>query len=520
MVNPDKTPSRNPELGFFDEDDTKRIISKIAAAERLTIFVGAGIAADLEIPNWSKLVARLLEKLELGSHEDEGSCRTAVNFALDFFHQMPTASIVDAIYTEQHGCEAVKLRNEDIAAILYPHNGRPSDIRVPRDALAVYVLRLAVAKRLAGCDVHVVTTNYDDSLEWIAANHDDLLSDLGSDGVPVFSNAEPSDDGLRAGVPVSHVHGLIPRKGEGRGVVFSEREYIEWDQQSRWRDYIAMRVTGGGVTLFVGASLRDYNIAAMIRRFSRGAIYALLPVEDEVAHWANNGNVWPKATARYATLRGLHLGVEVLRPDFYGQVCQFLHEATIPPDLGVPDYSTRLRNWWRSWIASQPYETNLLLQRCELLRQFCVLEHRMLDRVEHVKAELWVRENPDSRELQLYSTSQTVVLPGEGHWAHRTKIEHRSRYAAVSAFAARSAVEGRVNYRNDNRWTHCLAVPIILPDAPHYELPVGVMILLLHAPSVERERYFGEAAVDHMRDLAARMKKVGQDLLESNTSVA
>ncbi len=520
MVNPDKPPSRNPDIGFFDDDDTKRIISKITNAGRLTIFVGAGIAADLEIPNWSKLVSRLLEKLESTNHDDEVACRTAVTFALDFFHQMPAASIVDALYAELYGGEAVRRRNEDIASILYTRDGLPADNRIPRDALAVYVLRLAAAKRLAGCDVHIVTTNYDDSLEWIAANNNDVLSDIGSEGVDVFSNTDPKDDGLRPGVPVSHVHGLIPRNGESREVVFSEREYIEWDQQSKWRDYVAMRVTGGGVTLFVGASLRDYNIAAMIRRFSRGDVYALLPVEDEIAHSANSGKVWPRTTARYAALRGLHLGVEVLRPDFYGQVCQFLHEAAIPPDLDVPDYSTRLRDWWRSWIGDQPFETSLLLQRCELLRQFCTLEHRQLTHVEHVKAEIWVRENPDSRELQLYSTSQTVVLPGEGHWAHRTKIEHSSRYAAVSAFAARSAVEGRVNYRNDNRWTHCLAVPIILPGAPHYELPVGVMILLLHAPAIKEENYFGEAANDRMRELAARMKKIGQGLLEPKASAS
>lgn len=513
MVNPNRPPLRDPEVGFFDDHDTKRIIRKIAEADRLTIFVGAGIAADLEIPNWSNLVARLLERLELSNHEDEEACRTAVGFALDFFHQMPTASVVDALYTERHRGQAIQQRNRDIASILYPQAGAPENTQVLQDALAIYVLRLATAKRLAGCDVHIVTTNYDDSLERIADSNKDVLSDLGSDGVEVFSNDAPGDDGLPNGVPVSHVHGLIPRDGEGREVVFSEREYIEWDQRSKWRDYLTIRVTGGGVTLFVGASLRDYNIAAMIRRFSRGDVYALLPVEDEVAHSSKSRDPWPKTTARYAALRGLHLGVEVLRPDFYGQVCQFLHEATIPPDLGVPDYSTRLRNWWRSWIGDQPYETDLLVRRCELLRQFSKHEHRQLARAEHVKAEIWVRENPDSRELQLYSSSQTVVLPGEGHWAHRTKIEHLSRYAAVSAFAARRATEGRVNYRNDNRWTHCLAVPVILPEAPHYEMPVGVMILLLHAPEVEEENYFGEAGSDRMRALAARMKEIGQEFL-------
>jgi hypothetical protein len=519
LVYPDKPPARNPEVGFFDEDDTKRIIQEIAKAERLTIFVGAGIAADLEIPNWSGLVARLLERMERRKHEDDAACRKAVRFAIDFFHLMPTASIVDALYADEYGDQAVRRRNEDIAAILYPRNGQPAKAHVPPDALAIYVLRLARAKRLAGCDVHIVTTNYDDSLEWIADNNTDALSDLGSDGVAVFSNDDAEDDGKRPGVPVSHLHGLIPRAENGREVVFSEREYIRWDRESRWRDYLARRVAGGGVTLFVGASLRDYNIAAMIRRFSRSDVYALLPVEDEVgAYSVKNKEKLPRITERYASLRGQHLGVEVLRPDFYGQVCQFLNEAAIPTDLDAANYSDRLRSWWQSWQGDQPYGTNLLVERCESLRDFCRREHAQLANVEHVKAEIWVRANPDVRQLQLYSTSQTVVLPGEGYWPHSTKIEHLSRYAAVSALAARSATERRVDYRNDNRWTHCLAVPLILPEKPYFELPVGVMILLLHAPGVEEDKYFGDAHHEHMRDLAVRMKGIGQNFLRPVSS--
>lgn len=519
MVYPDKPPSRNPEVGFFDDDDTKRIIRKIAEADRLTIFVGAGIAADLEIPNWSGLVARLLERMERPNHDGDAACRKAVRFALDFFHQMPAASIVDALYADQYGHQALKQRNNDIAAILYPRNGQPAKAHVPHDALAIYVLRLARAKRLAGCDVHIVTTNYDDSLEWIADSNIDALSELGREGVAVFSNDDAEDDGKRPGVPVSHLHGLIPRTGEGREVVFSEREYIRWDRESRWRDYLARRVAGGGVTLFVGASLRDYNIAAMIRRFSRSSVYALLPVEDEVgAYSSKSEEPWPRATARYAALRGQHLGVEVLRPDFYGQVCQFLNEAAIPTDLGAPDYSTRLKSWWQAWRAGEPYETELLVERCQALREFAKREHEQLSRVQHVKAEIWVREDPDARELRLYSTSQTVVLPGDGYWAHCTKFEHSSPYAAISAFAARRATEGRVNYRNDNRWTHCLAVPLILPEKPRYELPVGVMILLMHAPEVKEEKYFGESGSDHMRILATRMKEIGQEFLRPVSS--
>ncbi|WP_328448428.1 SIR2 family protein [Amycolatopsis sp. NBC_00438] len=519
MVSPDRPPHRDPGIGFFDEKDTKEAIEKIAKAKRLTIFTGAGIAADLHVPNWSNLVSRLLENLESETYQNDHECHSTVQQAVDFFHQMPAASIVDALYDEKHPLHALNQRNRDIAKILYASSGDSPVDRTPEDSLAVYVLRLAVAKRLAGCDVHILTTNYDDMLEQIAGHHE-IFSDLGSDGVAVYTNWNHEDDGLARGVPISHLHGFIPRTGSAREVVFSEREYIQWDRESKWRDYLPKRVTGGGLTLFIGASLRDYNIAAMIRRFSRGEVYALLPVEDEVAHAQLRGKPWLPSSARYASLRGLHLGVRVLRPDFYGQVCQFLHEATIPTDLRVPNYSTRLRKWWQSWSTEdqKPQRLNRLVDYSRSLRQFAINEERQLDRTPHVKAEVWVRDDPDSRRLRLYASSQNVVLPDAGYWPHSARIEHMSRYVAVSAFAARQATEGTVENSHDGRWTHFLAVPIILPEAPYYELPVGVMILLLHAPAIEEEVYFGDAESDHMRELAVRMKTLGQEFLRPTTS--
>ncbi|WP_103355382.1 SIR2 family protein [Amycolatopsis sp. CA-128772] len=155
---------------------------------------------------------------------------------MDFFHQMPAASIVDALYEERFAARATDQRNEDIAHILYAGRA-PDHEAIPQDSLAVYVLRLAVAKRLADCDVHILTTNYDDVLEQIA-NHDVTFSDLQRNGIEVYTNWDSDDDGLASGIPISHLHGFIPRTGSARSVVFSEREYIKWDRESLWRDYL------------------------------------------------------------------------------------------------------------------------------------------------------------------------------------------------------------------------------------------------------------------------------------------
>ena len=88
----------------------------------------------------------------------------------------------------------------------------------------------------------------------------------------------------------------------------------------------------------------------------------------------------------------------------------------------------------------------------------------------------------------------------------------------MSAFAARCATEGRVIHRNDGRWTHFLAVPIILSEAPHYELPVGVMTILLHAPGVSDALFFGATRSAEMRQVSVRMKRLGQDFLRAITS--
>jgi hypothetical protein len=45
-----------------------------------------------------------------------------------------------------------------------------------------------------------------------------------------------------------------------------------------------------------------------------------------------------------------------------------------------------------------------------------------------------------------------------------------------------------------------------------------VVILLLHAPGVDDDVYFGEADSERMRDLAVRMKTLGQDFLRPTIS--
>jgi hypothetical protein len=48
---------------FFDEDTVNTVLTRLAEAERLTVFVGAGASMEVGLPSWGGLIDRLLRRV-------------------------------------------------------------------------------------------------------------------------------------------------------------------------------------------------------------------------------------------------------------------------------------------------------------------------------------------------------------------------------------------------------------------------------------------------------------------------
>ncbi|MFP5580028.1 MAG: SIR2 family protein, partial [Acidimicrobiia bacterium] len=365
-------------------------------------------------------------------------------------------------------------------------------------------------------------------------------------------------DLLDGAIPVVHIHGAIPQNGPTdptEDVVFSERDYAlffgEQDDDDDAEDeggdapdqpptegdrdvdlydgldgYLAERFATTDV-LFVGTSLRDPNIIECLVRSQDGAAsggrlrIAVLPSADEFSFCQREG--LPTSTvpilSDVADSRLRHLGIIRLRPEFYGQVTQFIHEMSLAmtsdseDDYSTRRYSLRLREWWKAWSADrsdpacQPQIQGALADLVD--RTQTILRADGNDRVDRIKAELWVREEPDRRIFTLWGSSESHLQQP----SHRATIALDTTYFPVQAFAKRSAEFNSIPLDVSYNWRFFMAVPIILSEEPWQELPVGVVTLLFRSDDQAEDAHMSATPIQTVDLLVQLADEVGHSLL-------
>jgi len=189
--------------------------------------------------------------------------------------------------------------------------------------------------------------------------------------------------------------------------------------------------------------------------------------------------------------RGKQLGISLLHPDFFGQVLQFVAEVRLAatqiegkkPRLS---YTGRVAKWWELFEAMKYRDDDLRRSITKGLQALVGELHPLVPEADHLKIEVWIRSEftsqCDPRELELWCSSQSIWLSDGTHWSHRLRIGISSTAPAVMTFANRGATDGKVDARPHGRWSHFVAVPVVLEDDPHLSIPVGVVVMLIHAP--------------------------------------
>jgi hypothetical protein len=131
---------------------------------------------------------------------------------------------------------------------------------------------------------------------------------------------------------------------------------VWWSRHGAIRDYVAKRFDRG-TTLMLGASLRDYNIVSYLKttQIEDGSVrrFAILPTcDDPLFQQATTERMDALEVMRSA--RGKQLGVDILSPNYFSQVSQFLVEienyagAAMMGRQYIP-YLERLASWWSSF---------------------------------------------------------------------------------------------------------------------------------------------------------------------------
>jgi hypothetical protein len=493
------TSTRRFDVGFFDDRNTQAAIKRIATASKVTLYVGAGASIDQGLPAWGQLVSSLLaERIRLPpeypiSDTVIAETRDVAAALTRTYGEVSTASLVDALYMREYPSreDAIAARNRDIARNMYANTGTATSD--PAGYLATYIVYLAATLKAFDCDIEIATTNYDLGLEE-AQETSEIVRALLQEAAEL-ANSE-GQELTQVEIPVVHLHGQVGREGAGQDVVFSEIEYAS-SSQAEIVGYLRDRTADDGVLLIIGSSLRDTDLVAAFADISadgdwdRSRAIGLLPIQNELAAVPDHDPSHFIGDIRdYVSARGEDFGLSILRPDFYSQVYQFLQEVVDLLRLGknYVAYEERLRQWWRAWEVPV-YANERARRRVTEGLQDIVVDHLpdLRATTEHLKIELWVRSNPDSRLFELWCSSQSMWLSAVAHRPHQAPIATDTEYVAVSCFAQRVTLRGSTRALRPGRWTHFVAVPVLLTEDPYAVLPVGVAIAFFDAPAAQSD---------------------------------
>lgn len=511
---------------WFKRSRTKQAISDISGSESLLVYAGAGVSIDRTGLGWSELSEHLLQRAGLSE-----------SLAKKITNDLPpdaAASSAFGLIERNHGDRTSKYVADELRPLLGHRR-----LVGGNACRAIATLGIRLARQ--GRRFQVATTNYDD---YLLQDATDELSSASMRGQPVPSLVlhdllgrsripiEPTREGSPE-LEYTYLHGVL-RESQGSAAlpVISEAQYCA--SEGATADWLETKLECCDL-LVVGSSLRDRPLLRALAQSASAARdkglkrQALLPLPsiltpetlglegDELHEYLNT-----------VQARMEQFNVDLLFPDYFGQVAQYLIEVAVATANPVVEYKAseirygqRLLQWWNRWSADLSNEFDqrqtdahsIVLQKLEEVRT-------LLDcpDVELLKLEAWLRWEPgDSRELRLWASS--VGPTSDPRLLRAASIKRESRIVAVRAFQ-----HGQTQYvpppyeyvDRDGRWKSYIAVPL---QSEELEIPVGALVLASshagkHSSLRSDNRSRHHAAVTSIRDgLGAQLLGSGSGLI-------
>ncbi len=223
---------------------------------RLTLVLGAGVAADLGLPLWPALMAGLVRRLCVGVPP---SLESEVAAVLSDFRSSP---LLIARHLEMlAGFRSIFMKM--LRGCLYENLVEPTNSPLLHSLASCLLLPSAPLPIR-----HVITYNFDNLLER-------YLKALDCNYRSVTSLQSYAT--IYGGLKIFHPHGFLPHPADDpddrlleEAVVFSERDYHdEYLNQGSWTSTLQMHHTMTQCCLFVGMSLSDPDIRRILDHSSR-----------------------------------------------------------------------------------------------------------------------------------------------------------------------------------------------------------------------------------------------------------
>lgn len=447
-----------PGVGYFGDaaaSGITRAIEEIAGhAGEITMFVGAGVSMEAELPSWNVLVRNLLLRASRPGDDED-----AVSAWADTVLQegpLAAAAVAESLYPD-----GVAFRRA-LREVLY---SRDPETYVP-GALAG---QIAWLKERMGSRLALLTVNYDGLIEAAIAERDlDPAS-------YVRGWAEPAGKAA-----VWHLHGRLVRASSGRNwqregnLVLSEGSYVRSTASIFPQEFVAQRLRGS-LCVFVGLSMTDPNFIRWLYNSAdehEGPRFVIFvrqasPVADERVR-----NILEhSATARWA-----RYNVTPVWANYYGEVAQIVHEVGLRCSGVSPvDFSVRARNRLSNgasrlspanaaeFVEAQKEASKWLRGRLADVRAICSASSPPVDLSgHHLGLGIWAVDH-DTGKIMNWVTADRAYQEPEA--VVHNALHIRSRWVAAAAIINGVSVEeDPMVYAS--RWRFVRAVPVIVePDS-------------------------------------------------------
>lgn len=243
-------PESNVHVPSIDIIDKAR---NIVSSNKITLFLGAGVSMDANLPSWNKLLEALLVQSNNMPFEYINEANTDA-----IADSLANSSIVTGRYIINGFRDAIKKNEENLSERVIDDRTQQTVTNRIRDALYRKIkgasdselVKTIVSIAKEENVKQIITYNYDDLIEYELNNTKEFMS--------IYDEAIGHNDGFK---PIFHVHGYIPRNETLPGTpILSEKEYHKlYSRMHHWANVVQLNALYTTTCFFIGFSMTDPN---------------------------------------------------------------------------------------------------------------------------------------------------------------------------------------------------------------------------------------------------------------------
>ncbi len=345
-------------------------ISKIYKSGGLTLVLGAGVSKGCGLPSWPELVKDLHTEV----------CRKNYNTADGLYGSFENPKGWGGLQTARNGLEAKTLNNLPL-----PIQSRFCKSKLGKNYTKT--LQKTLYKNNFTISKTVDSIIKLQSLKAICTyNYDDIIETSGKKGQ--FRSIPKSEISYKSGIPVYHVHGMLPSDISKRpkgDIIFSEDEYHElYLNFGHWSNIIQLSLfIESEIVLFIGLSFDDPNLRRLLdgaKSAKKGLkLYNIckLPFERYLNHSTKTPLDPNEVEVSVYDQVYKNIGVENIWVDEYDPDISILLEAFVAKD-SIESYTDSTRKNLKEKLKAIGITTEICHlhgcnDRCVKGSQFCIL---------------------------------------------------------------------------------------------------------------------------------------------------